>query len=179
MIRATLIAFAVLSLAPQARAQIALGQEVYSANPQFIETKDLRVAVEAIDDVTYLILTTNKAKAETRQFLWDAGSPIQPDRLYLQRSHLCGRGFVDLVLRIPPPRYGDIRSYSYERLVFSDDLSQLVTQMQDGSVAAANAVLPLQVFTLNPETSGFDFPDTPVTCQNGIPKGPDPVWQAE
>ncbi|KAB7769644.1 hypothetical protein CKY51_05715 [Xanthomonas maliensis] len=95
------------------------------------------------DEETTSLLAKSPAGKEQSVALGPAGfSNIE--RLFYVESHGCGSASIDVVLQLGPEANDDILRRSYYRVMFSRDLSSVVSAFFDPSVDAANAVLPIQ-----------------------------------
>ncbi|MGS0515871.1 hypothetical protein ACQR5T_00955 [Xanthomonas oryzae pv. oryzicola] len=66
------------------------------------------------------------------------------ERLFYTKSHACGISSVDVIIQLGPDENDDIKKRNYYRIVFSKDIKSVISEFFDPSIAAANAVLPLQ-----------------------------------
>lgn len=88
------------------------------------------------------------------------------DRVFMVESYFCGEKFVDLVLQMNPLRHAETQRRRYYRIVFSSDLTEVVSEFYDPSVAAVNAVAPMQAVEgiPEPELGGQ------IVCDGSTPK---------
>lgn len=130
------------------------------------------MAVES-DDVRFALLpnegdfTVEAAQGDRppASFDWPDSAPLNPDRLFLARSRACGTETADLIIRLVPPELADLQDYTYYRMVFAPDLTQILTHFYDPTVAAFNAVLPLQKVI----GDAHQGEDTALVCDGSLP----------
>jgi hypothetical protein len=126
-----------------------------------MQTPDLTVTLTPPGDASNGQVTITPADGRGPVTVeWPDSEPLTPDALFLPDSFVCDRPVIDLVIRIAPAKYGDIPSFSYDRMMFDADKLALLAHARDPSVLMANAVLPLQ------SVSGDDtpWPAFDVTC---------------
>lgn len=130
-----------------------------------VETAEYRFGLSPVGDGGgYVLDGEGPSGAAISQPLGD-DSPMQPDRLFLIDSNGCGGASIDLVIRLAPPETGDLRQYNYYRVVMQPDLGAIIAEFYDPSIAAANAVLPLQtVEDMRDPSTG-----QAITCEGTVP----------
>lgn len=68
----------------------------------------------------------------------------KPERLFYVRSYGCEAESIDVIIQLAPESNDDIKYRNYYRIIFSKDITSVISQFFDPSVSAANAVLPIQ-----------------------------------
>lgn len=148
--------------------EIPLGVEIFKrpglGTPMEIKTSRYGFSIENKDG-THFIKGTHPNGSNILHTIRDGGvKNIQ--RIFLVESHFCGEKFVDLVLQMNPSRYEETQQRSYYRIVFSSDLSSVISEFYDPSVAAVNAIVPMQ------SAEGVPSPDLDgeLVCDGSTPK---------
>ena len=134
-------------------AAIPLGVEVFKMpgvnNPMGIETADYSFSTWD-SDAGYQIRgghSNGNHISHTAKY----GGINNVERVFLIESYFCGVKSVDLVLQMGPLRHAESQRRTYYRIVFASDLSEVVSEFYDPSVAAVNAVIPMQSAEGTPE----------------------------
>lgn len=87
-------------------------------------------------------------------------------RIFTVESDFCGEKTVDLVLQMEPSRHSETQRWRYYRVVFSSDLGEAVSEFYDPSVAAVNAVVPMQAAEGLPDP----YLNGKIVCDGSTPK---------
>ncbi|MBN6149859.1 hypothetical protein JR065_05870 [Xanthomonas sp. AmX2] len=107
-----------------------------------LEANGYRFEIVESGGVTALLAKSPSGMKKTVE-LHDAGFS-RPERLFYVKSHGCNIESIDVVIQFAPEPNEDIKYRNYYRIVFAKDMSSVVSEFFDPSVAAANAVLPIQ-----------------------------------
>ncbi|NZA28123.1 hypothetical protein H0E84_17225 [Luteimonas sp. SJ-92] len=127
-------------------AKLPVGAELFVppglSSPMSVEIRDYKFSLRESDSGK-LVTGTFSGGSDIEHSLAQAGFD-KVERIFALESHGCGSNSIDLVIQTGPEKTADIHTRNHYRIVFSADLSTVITEFFDPSVSAANAVLPLQ-----------------------------------
>ncbi|MGO1541839.1 MAG: hypothetical protein ACTH0Y_02150 [Luteimonas sp.] len=134
-------------------AAIPLGAEVFKRpginNPMGIETANYNFSTRNSDD-GYKIQGTH-SNGNHISHTTKYGVINNVERIFVVESYFCDAESVDLVLQMGPLRHAETQRRMYYRIVFASDFSEVISEFYDPSVAAVNAVVPMQSAEGTPE----------------------------
>ncbi|WP_202905359.1 hypothetical protein, partial [Luteimonas abyssi] len=127
-------------------AELPVGVEVYTIAgldaPMKIEKKDYQFYLYE-NDGSHSISGRRSNGKEIDHTIDDAGVG-RVERIFAIDSQPCGTSSIDLVLQIAPSPSSESDRRNYYRIVFDSNLDNVVSEFYDPSIAAVNAILPLQ-----------------------------------
>ncbi|MCD7099390.1 hypothetical protein [Stenotrophomonas sp. MMGLT7] len=129
-----------------AYAEVPSGSEIFTpetlSKGMSVESDGYKFEVEHSRDGTYLLARASSGKINKVK-LPEAGLSNM-ERLFYVSSNGCGGKSVDAVIQIGPESHADLEFRSFYRIIFSRDLSSVISEFFDPSVSVVNAVLPIQ-----------------------------------
>src|SRR5690625_1287876 len=154
-------------LSPLCLAEVPIGVEVFKKpglrSPMEIKTSSYHFTVEESHGM-HLIKGMHVHGGSVAHEIHDGGVK-NVRRLFVLESHACGAKFIDLVLQMEPGEYEESGHWRYYRIVFSSDLTEVVSEFYDPSVSAIYAVLPIQ------NVEGLEEPElgSKIVCDGPVP----------
>ncbi|WP_457007985.1 hypothetical protein [Luteimonas sp. A537] len=129
-----------------------------------IKTSEYQFELKPSPDQFYVIEGTSGNGARIKHKLMEPHFS-RAERMFVVENHSCGAKHIDLVIQTGPSQNADIIERNYYRVVFSQDLSSVVSEFFDPSVAVANAVLPLQTIGVIAKEST----EIEISCKDNSP----------
>ncbi|WP_341809235.1 hypothetical protein WMO32_19520 [Xanthomonas oryzae pv. oryzicola] len=146
---------------PQDGAQIFIPEKL--SEGMSLKANGYRFEIVRDEENTSLIARSPAGKEETVKLGKAGFSKIE--RLFYLESHGCGSESIDIVIQVGPEANDEIIRRSYYRIIFSREITKVISKFFDPSVDAANAVLPIQTVEGLVSSESKDF----ISCNGSRP----------